>query len=260
MIRILKKLPNALAKNGIMNVLVYLWKALILDRLYRWQRLLSTNRVAILHTNQLVHPVKCRYGSSDFNVFRQIFLADEYGHVQLSRDAKLVVDCGANVGYSAAYFLTKCPNAHVIAVEPDGRNFELLKQNLDAYDGRTTLIFAGIWSHQTQLKVIRQNSGEWATQVVECKEDEQGDLDAVDIQTLLCASDYSTIDVMKIDIEGAESELFSRNYEGWIDRVNTFVIELHGDSHKKIFLQALSGRDFEFSTSGELTIAQRRNS
>ena len=93
-----------------------------------------------------------------------------------------------------------------------------------------------------------------------CDKDEQGDLDAVDIKTLLCASDYNVIDVMKIDIEGAESELFSRNYDGWIDRVNTFVIELHGDSHKRTFLQALSDSDFVFSTSGELTIAQRRNS
>ena len=94
---------------------------------------------------------------------------------------------------------------------------------------------------------------------MECKENEQGDVDACDIPTLLGARNYNMIDVMKIDIEGAESVLFSRNYESWIDRANTFVIELHGAYHKEIFLQALSGRGFDFSISGELTIAQRRH-
>lgn len=259
MFRRLMKLPNSLAANGVMNVLAYFWKAFILDRLYRWQRSSEAYRVDSLHTNQLAYPVKCRYGSSDFRVFRQIFLADQYRPVQLSKDIKLVVDCGAYIGYSTAYFLTKCPDAHVIAIEPDGRNFELLRQNLEAYAGRITLFHAAIWSHQTRLKVIRNDYGEWSTQVVECKENEQGDLDALDIPALLGACGYSTIDAMKIDIEGAEGVLFSRNYEAWIDRVNTFVIELHSDCNKEIFLRALNGRGFDISTSGELTIARRNN-
>ena len=62
------------------------------------------------------HPLRCRAGSSDLSVFRQIFLEREFGCLDDIEDARLVVDCGANVGYSAAYFLSRFPTTDIIAV------------------------------------------------------------------------------------------------------------------------------------------------
>jgi FkbM family methyltransferase len=144
-----------------------------------------------------------------------------------------------------------------MAIEPDNRNFKLLEQNLQPYVERATFFHAGIWSHRTRLKVVQKEYGEWSTRVVECKDNEQGDLDALDIPTLLKTAGHNTIGVLKVDIEGAEKILFSRNYESWIDCVSIIAIELHGARSRKIFLESLDGRDFDLRTSGELMIAQR---
>ena len=36
-----------------------------------------------------------------------------------------------------------------------------------------------------------------------------------------------TVDIFKIDVEGAEKELFSANYEKWLEKTNVIIIELH---------------------------------
>ncbi len=254
-----KKLMNGCSNMGTANALSFLWKAHVLNRLYFRQAKTDAYRTGSLTTTQLPHPVACRYGSSDFKVFNQIFFQDEYAPAQVSKDAKLIVDCGAYVGYSTMYFLQKYPNADLIAVEPDSRNYVLLKQNLEQYADRVTIINSAIWSHKTRLKIRRRAHGEWATTVAECGDDERADLEALDIPAILARSRHSRVDLLKLDIEGAEGVLFTRNYESWIDLVDVFVIEIHGDSYEKIFLRALSGGKFEFSTSGELTIARRHS-
>jgi hypothetical protein len=35
------------------------------------------------------------------------------------------------------------------------------------------------------------------------------------------------IDLLKIDIEGAESELFRSNYESWLSKTRAIVVEIH---------------------------------
>src|SRR5262245_31023688 len=37
-----------------------------------------------------------------------------------------IIDCGANIGLSVIYLKLQSPDAHVIAFEPDTRNYELL--------------------------------------------------------------------------------------------------------------------------------------
>ncbi|CAN5382113.1 hypothetical protein BH10PLA2_BH10PLA2_26230 [soil metagenome] len=65
-----------------------------------------------------------------------------------------------------------------------------------------------------------------------------------------------------MDIEGAEAQVFSENYESWIDYVDNIVIELHDDTAfgnaSSIFTKAIAGRSFTVSRCGELTVCKRR--
>jgi len=84
---------------------------------------------------------------------------------------------------------------------------------------------------------------------------------AVDIGTLLRESGMERVSILKIDVEGAEAIIFSANYEAWINNVDNIVIELHDDSDfgesSKVFFDAISGRSFEVSRSGELVVCRR---
>ncbi len=209
----------------------------------------------------LSSPVYFRPHTSDVGVFRGVFQAHAYACLNHVRDPGLIIDCGANVGYSALYFLQRYPNAHLIAVEPDPGNYAVLECNLAPYRDRVRLIRAGIWSHSTQLRMNETpylDGREWARQVRECFSGENGDIPAVDLGSLLSESGFKTISILKIDIERAEAEVFARNYEQWVGKVDNMAIEIHDDECERIFLRAIAGVSFMLSKSGELTVCRRQ--
>ena len=253
----------ACSQLGALNVLQFIWIR-VLNRLLNTLFGSGTGKngsynLGQLKIKQIHHPLFFRYRSSDPGVFSQIFIIDEYSPLNHLEQVNVILDCGANVGYSAVYLLSKFPNAHLIAIEPDHNNYEILKLNLAPYGDRVTTICAGIWSHSTQLKVCRGEFGdgrEWATTVRECAADEEPDVEAIDISSILQFYGYRQIDILKIDIEGSEVAVFSHNYESWIHQVQTFAIELHGQQCEEVFYKALKTDKYHFIYSGELTIAQ----
>ncbi len=251
----LTRLGNVIAKLGVVPGLRY-----ALGK--RHAR--PVGEVWTLHPKRIAHPLHLRAGTSDIEVFYQIFVEREYGVIDEFRDVGLIIDGGANVGYSAAYFLSTFTNCEILAIEPDPENAKVLRLNMAPYGDRVRCIEAGLWSHSARLKMAEssfRDGAHWARQVRECGPEESGGLPGVGIGELLSDSGHDRISVLKLDIEGAETVLFSSGYEDWIDKVDTFVIELHEDSPwgnaSAAFHAAIEGRGLLISRSGELTIARR---
>jgi FkbM family methyltransferase len=206
-------------------------------------------------------PLKCRPNTSDIDVFRQIFLTREYRCLDEVRDAAgLIIDCGANVGYSSAYFLSRFPKSYLIAIEPDPGNFSLLETNLAPYENRYRAICSAVWSHPVGLllsEVPFRNGMEWARTVREARDGEKATMTSIDIGTLLKTSGYDRISILKVDIEGAESIVFSSNYETWIGKIDNLVIELHNAECRSIFRKAISNVKFCVSECDELVVCKR---
>lgn len=178
------------------------------------------------------HTLACRPGTSDIEVFGQVFVHREYrclDHVD-SSTVRLVIDCGANVGFSAAYFLSRFPKAQLVAVEPDRGNFLRLMQHLNPYGDRARAVLGGIWWRECGLMVTRTAFGdgrEWSFGVREATGSEVPDVEAFDIDTLLRGTGERRISILKVDIEGSELELF-RHPCSWLQQVDHIVIETHG--------------------------------
>lgn len=217
-----------------------------------------------IQPKHVAYPLGVRDNSSDIDVFDQIFVQREYACLDDMVDVGLVLDCGANVGYSTAYFLSKHPHCQVVAVEPDPDNFAVLQRNLSAYGTRTKLIRAGIWSHTAQLVISRdkyRDGREWTKQVRECGPGEVAEIEGIDVRSILADSEYERISLLKMDVEGAEAVVFSESSHSWLDKVDAIAIELHDDSFfgnaTEVFLAAINGQGFQLSQSGELTICRR---
>jgi FkbM family methyltransferase len=222
---------------------------------------LNANQSYNLSPKHAKYPLTCRASTSDIHVFGQIFIEREYSCLDHLSNVDLVIDCGANVGYSSAYFLTHFPNCRIISIEPDPANFALLETNLAPYKERVEIVHSGLWSHSVGLK-IHYGEDAWATQVRECKPDEAPDIQATDIATLLKESGKERISILKIDIEGAEAIVFAENYESWLPYVDNIVIELHDNTSfgraSDVFFKAISNRPFDISGYGELTVCKSR--
>ena len=173
----------------------------------------------------ILHPIKIRMGTSDYDVFKQIFVNEEY-NFPIHLNPKLIIDGGANVGYASIYFANKFNDATIFAVEPEKSNIDLLRENTYYYPN-IKIIESAIWDENTTLKIKDVGFGEWAFMVEKAHPEDPNSFKAITIQKLLEESGYNKIDILKLDIEGSEKEIFLKNYEEWLGKVCILVIELH---------------------------------
>jgi FkbM family methyltransferase len=188
-------------------------------------------------------------------MLRQIVLDREYAPLE-HLDLKRIIDCGAYAGYSSSFFLSRFPRAHVVAIEPDPGNAEMCRRNIARYGERVRFIRAAVWSHNCDVEVQRGTTGEWSTTVKPALQPDPNLIRAIDVPSAIEAAGGAPVDLLKIDIEGAETEVFGARNTSWIESVRNIAIELHGAECQRAFLNAMKPFDYELLRSGELTICR----
>jgi FkbM family methyltransferase len=178
--------------------------------------------------------VRLRLGSSDISVFNGIFRWQEYGW-DLERAPRTVVDGGAYIGLSAIYFTLRFPGVRVIAVEASEENFKLLVRNTSAFPSIEP-VHAALWPRPGSLVLTDPGTGLWGLQVTDAGAPEDapparaGDsadaVRAITVPEIIRDHRLEKIDLLKVDIEGAEKELFGAPAP-WLGQVDAICIELH---------------------------------
>jgi FkbM family methyltransferase len=219
---------------------------------FEYQKRINHSDIFNLTSKKLDFPVGARPQTSDIFAFYQILVFDEYRCLSELRSPKLIVDLGANVGYSSAYFLSHFKSCSVIAVEPDPANFAQLQKNVAPYRGRVTTIRAAVWPRRERLDLDHAGRGqEWGVRV---KPSADGAVETVTIPELLRVSGQDRISLLKIDIEGAEIDLFKSGADEWLHNVDNIVIELHGNDAEEAFFKKIDKSRFVVSKCDELTV------
>lgn len=178
-----------------------------------------------IHPRLSQRPLTLRRGGSDRAVFDQVFVQRAYD-TDFGLEPKTIVDAGANFGASTVFFATRFPNAQILAIEPSHANMNLTRRNCAGLSG-VSFFEQGLYHSDRPLRIKNPDCGrEWAFQVEECDED-KAEFHGISVGMLLKRLNWSHIDLLKIDIEGAELEVFSHDCDSWMDRVNVLVIELH---------------------------------
>lgn len=201
-----------------------------------------------------------RPGTSDRMVFDQIFVTREYAPLLSLSDVRQVVDLGANCGLASLWFLTHFPECSVIFVEPDQSNFVAACRNTAPYGTRCRGLRQAIWSESRRLNLHpapNAQQGEWGLFV---SDDQRGAIDLVEASTLeavLVSENIQRIDILKVDIEGAETELI-KTHTNWLPAVRALAIEIHGREAAEQIDRALNLAEWTRTTSGELTLFQRK--
>jgi FkbM family methyltransferase len=205
------------------------------------------------------HAVTVRmYPCSDDFVFDQLFVQHEYGPIcSKMKDARFILDLGANVGYASVIFASRYPGAQILSVEPDPGNYQLCVENIAPYGSRVTPLLGAVWANCGRLALARGtacDAREWAIRVTTAKSDEAANVQAWDIPALLDLAKQKEVDLLKIDIEGSEVEVFAAGTAAWLPRVRNICIELHGDRCREVFFNALRDFDFDLEEYREFTL------
>lgn len=210
------------------------------------------------------HPIHLRKGTTDKDVFFQIYLIREYdfaGSQQFqwltaayedSRargETPLIIDAGANIGLSARWFADLFPEARIYALEPDEGNYAMLCANTKDFPNIMPL-HAALWDNSS-AKIVIANSADPAScyRVTETGDRGGSSLTVYTVPDIMRMAGAPRLLLAKIDIEGGEDALFRSNTT-WLDNTDAMAIELHdwllpGAGSSRNFMSALSQYPFE---------------
>ncbi len=175
-------------------------------------------------------PFRMRLPSSDVRAYQQIFIDQEYDF-QVDTPPEVIIDAGANIGLASIYFANRYPEAKIIAIEPERTNFELLKENTAPYS-QIIPLQAALWNKNEEIDLIDPGQGNWAFMTTTGNPSDapphnaRHKVKALTIDQILQDYALAKVDILKIDIEGAEKEVFSDS-SSWIDKVDSLIVELH---------------------------------
>lgn len=205
--------------------------------------------------------------TSDIFVFSQVVIKEEYYPiVELVKntikqeDIRLIVDAGANVGMTSLYFSSFFNNSRIIAIEPDLSNFKQLNKNivLNNLQEKIVPLNNALWINKTDKLSINSEfrDGEnWAKSVKLSNDNDN--VIPITLSEIIDNSNLpDVIDILKIDIEGAESELFnSTDFLNILScNVRFLCVEIHEEfNSKQWYFDILERLDFVSFDKNETT-------
>lgn len=193
-----------------------------------------------------------RNGTSDFPVFRQVFMDHEYLLDINPQSVKSIIDGGCNVGLASIYFSVQYPNAKIAGIEPDDKNFAQAVWNTQSLKN-ISIMQAGIWNKNCFLETqFDSRLGEWGVTVKESLAESSNNIKAVTIDAIMLQNNFETVDILKLDIEGSEFEVFQSGSQLWLPKTRIIIIELHDFMKKNcssVFFKALADSGIKYSMS-----------
>lgn len=137
-------------------------------------------------------------------------------------EPQVILDLGANAGYTAASFAAHYPTAKVIALELDADNAAICTRNLTQFRDRCHVVHAGVWIERGIVSYDGGNVHDYSIG----SRDASKTAPAITVDDLLRRFHLTTVDYMKMDIEGAEARILDPS-AAWLAHVKSLSIEVH---------------------------------
>jgi FkbM family methyltransferase len=180
----------------------------------------------------------------DIDIFYEIFWKKIYSlPLQQELGYKVIVDIGANVGMAALYFATHYPLAQIICIEPDKDNCTVLQKNCAPY--KNIKIMQAAIMPQDGFVSIKKALLQYNNSV-QFSDSEKNNVQAICMNTLFSNFELTHVDLMKIDIEGGEEEVFAADTT-WLDNVSQLLIEIHNPETSNVCFNRLQQHLFTYS-------------
>ncbi len=166
---------------------------------------------------------QCRVHSSDVPVIFDTFVGLYHLPPVPMPPAPVIVDLGANIGCTMVHYASLYAGARLVGVELDEENVRLARINTAAISGSATLVHAAIAPRDGAVRYAGKEA--WGYHI-----HDEGDrtVAALSMPSLLERSGISTVDFLKIDIEGGERALFEGDL-AWLPAVKSMAVEVHDD-------------------------------
>jgi FkbM family methyltransferase len=153
-------------------------------------------------------------------MYNEIFYQEHYKFISSVKEP-IIIDCGANIGLSVLYFKMLAPKASVIAIEADPDVAEILKKNLEINNCQAEIVTKAVWTTNNEILSFGKAGADagslFSTANVTLVE-------TIRLKDII--EKYSEIELLKIDIEGAEIDVI-KDCKTVLFKVKKVFIEFH---------------------------------
>jgi FkbM family methyltransferase len=164
----------------------------------------------------------------DWNAVQEVALEREYAFVEAvlkNRPSSTVVDLGANIGLFSMYVLLMDPSTIVHSLEPSQSTYQVLEHNRSANLGLNWHTYRyAVWKADGEVPFENRDYSTSSRIGLNGIGDEV--VPAISLATLLARHVRTPVDLMKVDIEGAEEAVLCGS-EPALQNVDHLVVEVH---------------------------------
>ncbi len=163
-------------------------------------------------------------------LYKSIFIDKEY-FVPINTKNPKILDLGGNYGLSCLYFLSQFPDASIITYEADPEICEVLKYNIkkNGLLNNITVHNKAAWINDDMLEFSTNELGGGTISLNNSVERTRCLVESVDIKMII---ESLSLDILKVDIEGAENELLP-HIIAVITKVRYLIFEYHSVKNRK---------------------------
>lgn len=180
--------------------------------------------------------------ADDDRFIREVLIENEYGHLLFSYDT--VVDVGANIGTFSFWIYDKA--RRIYAVEPNPKAINLLRQTVSKNSLDKIIAIEGAITGSDGQRLLK-NTDDLQYGAGTINDDEGISVKAMRLDTFMIKNSIDYIDLLKIDIEGCEQEVFaSDGFRNVANKISTIIGEYHTGSIGQAIGASLTGCGFRF--------------
>jgi FkbM family methyltransferase len=209
-----------LRESGNLRSSIQLCRDFVLFRLVPYLPKQLRNRVREVELRDGVR-LQYRLNSGDIQGMREIWLEGVY-RLPFPVTNGVLVDLGANIGFTSVWLTKKYGFRRVIAVEPDSANAALVRKNFELNGIPGTVVEAAVGPQDGTAKfqaLADSNAGRLSS--------EGRDTVAVmSMKSIVDLFQLSQLDLVKMDIEGGEQALLAGPAE-WLNHAKAIIAEFH---------------------------------
>lgn len=165
-----------------------------------------------------------RTNGYDYDLFTQIFVREDY-RIEAT-NVRRILDLGANTGLATSYLSRLFADAEIACVEPSPQNIPLLRQTV-ALNGIKARIFeAAVGAEQGDIDLYVCSKPDCTSIVPNEDAAEIVRVPLIPVPMLMEQMGWDSIDLLKIDVEGAEKFVLGKN-NAWLCKVRIILGESH---------------------------------
>ena len=188
-------------------------------------RLWESPTLVAAETGLMGESIRLMDGPSFVAQYREIVVAEAYDF-PYSGESPVIIDGGANIGIAVLWWKARWPKARIIAFEPDPLVFEALEFN-SRYLVLPDLHRAALSTPGLGSRFLAKGSDAGRLGVDEESSDLALTVPTMNLGDILESLDH--VDLLKLDIEGAETEVLI-DAEKYLGRVDRIFVEYHSFS------------------------------